>query len=450
MSSERPDSHFEINFTNREVTAWGGLALIKRMLDQMALRQAMSNWDLPLPGSNRGYPPAQLIEQWLVSIWCGACRFAHTETTRLDNTLVRLFGWRRAAGHRAIVRLFERFDMERNTAVQEQIYHWFFEKVSPLTRITLDVDSTVLTRHGLQEGATRGYNPNKRGRPSHHPLLAFVAETRMVANFWLRPGNANTANNALGFLEATLRHLGSKAVGLFRADSGFYSEEILRFLEARKIDYIVSAKLTQALQAAIARDAVWWALEAGLELAEITYQAQGWATSRRLVLVRQSIKRKNAPGKTLSLFADDPDLSGWRYGAMATSLGLPALEIWRSYRGRADCENRIKELKADFGLDSFALNDFWATVAALGFAMLAYNLMSLFRQAVMRTKVQHTLATLHGQVLAIAASWHANPARNTLVLSVPRRRRGWFEGLWSKAGDPPVIPIPEGATAANG
>lgn len=423
MAADASEGGFEIKFTDREISAWGGVALMKRMLDQMEFRQAASGWDLPQPGSNRGYPPVQLIEQWIVSIWCGACRFAHAEAVRFDGTLTRLFGWTKAAGHRAIVRLFDRFDMARNEPVQAAVYHWFFAKVSTLSRITLDMDSTVLTRHGEQEGATRGYNPGKRGRPSHHPLLAFVAEARMVANFWLRPGNAHTANNVLAFIESTLRHLGSKTVGLFRADSGFFDETILSFLEGRKIDYINSAKLTQRLQAAIARDAHWWALETGLELAEIMYQAQGWTTSRRIVVVRQSVKRKNAPGKTLSLFADDPDLSGWRYGAMATSLTLPDVEVWRSYRGRADCENRIKELKADFGLDSFALSDFWATEAALGFAMLAYNLMSLFRQAVMRTKVQPTLATLHGQVLAVAASWHRDTTNNTLVLSVPRRRR---------------------------
>ena len=91
--------------------------------------------------------------------------------------------------------------------------------------------------------------------------------------------------------------------------------------------------------------------------------------------------------KKLTLFADDPDIQGWRYGAMVTSLTLPTVEGWRSYRGRADCENRIKELKNDFGLDSFNLNSFYATEAALGFAMLAYNLMSVFRQAVMRAKI---------------------------------------------------------------
>lgn len=87
-----------------------------------------------------------------------------------------------------------------------------------------------------------------------------------------------------------------------------------------------------------------------------------------------------------------------------TTLDLPMAEVWRTYRGRADCENRIKELKADFGLDAFNMRDFWATEAALGFAMLACKLMSLFRQAVLRYRIQHTLSTPHGLVLAISAA----------------------------------------------
>jgi hypothetical protein len=93
-------SAFEIKFTSREVSAWGGLALMKRMLDSMDFRTAASQWDLPEPGSNRGYLPVQLIEQLLVSIWCGACRFADLEITRMDRTLTRLFGWARVAGHK--------------------------------------------------------------------------------------------------------------------------------------------------------------------------------------------------------------------------------------------------------------------------------------------------------------------------------------------------------------
>jgi len=100
---------FDLKYTTREITAWGGLALLKRMMDGMGLRQAVDRWALPAPRSNRGYAPVQLIEQMIVSIWCGAARFVHTDITRLDSTLARLFGWDCAAGHKAIVRLFQRF-----------------------------------------------------------------------------------------------------------------------------------------------------------------------------------------------------------------------------------------------------------------------------------------------------------------------------------------------------
>nr|WP_292988500.1 transposase [Nitrosomonas sp.] len=92
-----------------------------------------------------------------------------------------------------------------------------------------------------------------------------------------------------------------------------------------------------------------------------------------------------------------------------TAMDLPAAELWRLYRGRADCENRIKELKYDFGGDSFNLKDFWATEAALLTVMQAYDLMSLFRQGVMRSNavsgkpdVQHTFKTLRYKLFAKA------------------------------------------------
>ena len=72
--------------------------------------------------------------------------------------------------------------------------------------------------------------------------------------------------------------------------------------------------------------------------------------------------------------------------------------------------------------------------------MLAYNLMSLFRQAVMRSRVHHTLSTLHGLILTIGGSWHKDASQNRLLLSVPRRKRAWFAGLWANASAPPLLP----------
>lgn len=217
---------------------------MKRMLDSIGFNAAAQRWEWPQPGSNRGYQPVQLIEQLFVSIWCGANRFAHTEITRFDATLIALFGWARAAGQRAIVRLFERCDMARNERLQVQMFGWFFDRLH-YARLTLDLDSTVITRWGeRQEGAARGYNSKRMGRASYHPLIAFVSDCRMVANFWLHPGNASSSNNALAFIRTTFTHLGGKTVGLLRADLGFYDDAILRELEGRSMDYIVSVHLT--------------------------------------------------------------------------------------------------------------------------------------------------------------------------------------------------------------
>jgi len=40
---------------------------------------------------------------------------------------------------------------------------------------------------------------------------------------------------------------------------------------------------------------------------------------------------------------------------------LPLDQCWNIYNERADCENCIKELKIDFGLECFCLKGFWAT-----------------------------------------------------------------------------------------
>ena len=53
----------------------------------------------------------------------------------------------------------------------------------------LDLDSTVFCREGKQEGALKGCNPKRKGRNSHHPLLAVLAEAHFILHGWLRSGN---------------------------------------------------------------------------------------------------------------------------------------------------------------------------------------------------------------------------------------------------------------------
>ena len=76
---------FLVSLNNREVTARGGLALFKQMLDSVAFQEAVAGWGLPQQKWNRGYAPLKLIKQFIVSLLCGACRFAHAETVRMDS-----------------------------------------------------------------------------------------------------------------------------------------------------------------------------------------------------------------------------------------------------------------------------------------------------------------------------------------------------------------------------
>jgi hypothetical protein len=201
---------FELRFTDKEITAWGGMGLLKRMLDHMQFDTALSIAGLPQPGSNRSYAAEQLTTQFMLSVWCGANRFEHGEVTRHDSVLKRIFGIKRMANFKAVMGLFRRFTQNSNEAVMDSLYGWMLGQIA-IDGITLDVDSTVMTRYGQQEGAARGYNPAKRGRASHHPLMAFVSETRMVANLWLRPGNTSSANNVQGFLAHTRQRSGQQA-----------------------------------------------------------------------------------------------------------------------------------------------------------------------------------------------------------------------------------------------
>lgn len=384
----------------------------------------------------------------MLSVWCGANRFEQGEVTRHDPVLKRLFGFKRMANFKAVMRLFNKFTQGTNESVMDSLYQWMFGQIA-INGLTLDLDSTVMTRYGTQEGAARGYNPSKRGRASHHPLMAFVADTRMIANCWLRPGNSSSANNVQAFLANTLHRLGDKRVCLLRADSGFSDAAFLDHLDQQQLHHIIAQRMNQPLQRALVSAEGWWVLHdekgkpvEGIELTRFAYQANTWSKPRWVIGIRQHIEqRPAAKGKTLNLFADDPVIGKWRFSALVTDLDLPAVAVWRLYRGRADCENRIKELKYDFAADSFNMKNFWATEVTLNTVMLAYNLMSLLRQVLLKTStikhssnsVQHTLQTLRYKLFAKAAYITTESRKPILNLALAMQQRAWMQGLWDAA-----------------
>jgi len=86
---------FDISDTSKEITPWRGMVFLKQMLEKTNFREFVKlNPDLPK--SNRGYSKSAIVEGLITSIWCGAYRFMHTEVTRHDSALGKIFDWKEA------------------------------------------------------------------------------------------------------------------------------------------------------------------------------------------------------------------------------------------------------------------------------------------------------------------------------------------------------------------
>ncbi len=414
----------QIRYSDKSVSPWGGMYLLKEFMDRSGIFSKLEELDLPRPGSNAGYSPIEILQGFWLGLFVGASRYVHLEWLRGDETLKEIFNLRRFPSQSTYSRFFHKFGQGRNHRVFPSLQHWFFSQID-VGSLSVDLDSSVLTRYGEQEGAAVGYNPSKPGRPSHHPIMAFVSETRMVANAWMRPGNTAALSGIEGFLQETFDDvLKDHPIGLVRADSGFYSQAFLEWLEARDYSYIVAVRFYENLKYLVGGLTQWSEVVPGLEVCNVEFQPLN-GKKRKYVVVRKRLDTfPKAAGKRLF---DDPT---YRYSLFVSNLRLPAIEIFRLYNGRADAENRIKELKYDFGADNFCLKDFFATEASFRFSMVAYNLLALFRHQVLQSGSR--LSTLRAHCFAIG-SWithHAN--QRVLNLSVSKRKRSWMDGLFAQ------------------
>ena len=101
------------------------------------------------------------------------------------------------------------------------------------------MDTTVKLLFGHQEGAVLGYNPTKPGRPSHVLHTYFMANTRLVLDVEIRPGNESAAKYTMPGLWAFLEGLPRAAWPAFiRGDCNYGTERDMGDAEARGVPYL--------------------------------------------------------------------------------------------------------------------------------------------------------------------------------------------------------------------
>ncbi len=425
----------KIEFSRKLITSWGGTAAIfSRFFDKIGLRELVEKIFPVQEFSNNSTGVYSKLISLFISVLNGGTKFSHINY--MENGIKifeRCFGVRRLVkSSTGITRYWNKYDRQSlNETLLENISRFFIRPLlsqAKIGRDTLRFDSTVITRYGNQDGAKKGYNPAKRGRPSHHPQLAFLGSGYTV-NFWNRPGNTKSSNGIVGFYEQTRRFIDGIEIERVLADSGYYSREFIQKLEEDGLDYVVAVPMHQFFQRRIYTLDNWTQIEAGLEVNELRYSHldEAWGGERRYIVVRQEIKRRpKATGKQLTLFMDEDYGKEYRHSLFITNDETSSPhQIWCHYRPRANVENIIENLKDGFGLSAYNLNKFWATEAVLmSICLILHNLVTiLIKQVIMASDKGRKLRTLRMEYLVIPAIMGKNGRDDVLRLGISQLKR---------------------------
>ena len=422
-----------IGFTDQRLTAHGGMIVWSHFLHQQQFRRQLEEALPHAPTSPNAFTPADIALGYLGGILVGADKLSRVAWLQSDPAVAEVLGIEAVPSQSTLSRFFGVFTQRSCQALSGLHTRAVFALPSRRDGYTLDLDSwALLHEDGHQQGVAVGYTRHGL-KPCHRPLIAALAESQLVANYWLRPGNTACVTGAAEFLRQTVASLPTHIrVGLVRGDAGFGDAGVQEATEALGLNFIFVARLTQKVQTLCRHDDPQWQPTevAGLAVQEVALERPG----RRLIVLRQRVaERAQAGGKTLW------ELPGYRFQALVTNLppSVDAVGVWRRYNGRAEIENRIRELGEQFGIKRLCCQSFWATEALHHLAIAAYNLCVLLQRRLGQL-AKCELNTLRWRLFGRAAVWSRARGKPTLRLAVRgAQARHWWREILTKLTAPP-------------
>lgn len=387
----------KIQTTSKPVTPFGGVLPFLAWVGRIGLVARFRELMPFAYTSPNAIATEHTLLAFLLSVILGGSRFAHCDWLRFDRALHAIMGIDRFPSKDAIRKFFHRFGQGEIEKFWRPLWAWLLALWTPPPQgFTLDLDSTIFQRSGQQQGAAKGYNSRRPGRNSHHPLLAMLAEAPFILHAWLRSGNTATSRGVREFLQEALALLPKGwRIRCVRADSGFFANDLLNFLESEGLPYIVVAKMSVQIKSKLRSLGQWRDLDETYSVSEFSAKLQGWSTTRRFLVVRELACEKNqgeTKGRKLL------DVPGYTYRVWVSNSNELAETIWRDYNLRATMEQRIEELKNDLHADGFCTQQFFATEAAFLAVLFVFNLLSTFQAQVMSEQGYRQPATLRSGV----------------------------------------------------
>ena len=391
----------EIAFSHGGLTHYGGILFFNEFTRVLQFRRFLTR-HLLYPRRNQRYTLSQMIMALVYPVILGLDRLETASFLRCNGTFQYLTGLQSYPDPQSLRRFLLQAApefREQLHRLNDQLLRQFIHLPDHRSRLILDLDSTVVTVFGRQEGAAVGYNPRYRGKRSYDPLLCLEANSSFLWDAELRRGDAGTWVGSVELLASCFLSVPSDIRELrVRADAGFGYHPVLEMLEVRPAQYAVVARMTASLKRALG-GLRYERLNPRWEIAEFEHRVSGWPQSRRCIVARRLIEETD-PEPTLFT------LERFLYRAWFTSLPLTPAGVWHFYDGRAAMETRIRELREDFALRKIPTRAFAANALHLEVVRLAYNLVTAFQrmclpqewQSLTLSKLRHRLFWLPGEL----------------------------------------------------
>jgi hypothetical protein len=424
-----------VKFSNKEMTAYGGMALIAGFLEKLKFKENIKKIIPIIEKSNNAMGIDAKILSFLVTIFSGGNRFSHLlyigESFEVFKKLFKVKKLPKSPT--ALTRdLFQKIKRKKTLMPLKSKCFEYIRTIIPWDKIKedhLSFDSKVITRYGNQKKAKKGYNRKKPGRKSHHPICAFITKNKYIVNLKNRAGNSSSADGIVEFFEEAYSFVKTKmkVLGVL-ADSGFYLIEFIKKLEKEAISYVIAVPFSQTIQRNVLKIKFWEKVTSGIEISEFKFQHEDnkWDKERRYIVVRQEEKVLKQPkGKQMTLDLPDMDYNKYKYSVYITDKEDKSIDIWHEYRLRPNDENTFKELQEDFGFDTFAMKGFYSTEASMIIRVLFYNIFNLFRDEIFVTKKdpkKEMLKTIRYKYFIVPAIFSSHARKPTLTLNIGSKK----------------------------
>jgi hypothetical protein len=258
-----------------------------------------------------------------------------------------------------------------------------------LTKLILDMDSSVSETYGRQEGSA--YNGHFECT-CYHPLFLFN-QFGDLERVLLRRGNRGSAKYWRRVLLPVIeRYRNLDIPKFFRGDSAFAGPKLLRLLEKEDYRYAIRLKTNPVLERKIApllkRPVGRPPHQPKVFYRSFRYQAGSWECARRVVV--------RVAWHAGELFP--------RVGFIVTNLKWHSKKVVRFYNKRGTAEQWIKEGKNAVNWTKLSCRRFKDNAARLQLFALGYNLANFVRQlALPRSARKWNLTSLRQKLIKIGA-----------------------------------------------